>query len=343
MPSRRTVIASVLAAGGLTGAGYLFRANHAIPKPDPGAERNFRELQSLALLKYGVRAESRQLPLSDPPLSVHVLDAGDGEPVLLLHGGNSVAAGWIPLLAKLDGYRAIAPDRPGCGLTAKLDYTTVSLREHATAFVGSVMDALNVKSAAILGNSMGGYFALCFAISQPDRVSKLALLGEPAGSAPTIRLANRLVGTRIVNSALFLSVLKPGPETMRNSLKNMLVAHPERIPVELVDCLTAGSVIPGAQESWITMNESLFRPRAAGLFSPASTLTYALRPELKSLQTPTLFLWGDRDTFGPPMLGREMAALMPRARCEVIQDAGHLPWLDDTELCAQHLRTFLSG
>jgi pimeloyl-ACP methyl ester carboxylesterase len=245
-------------------------------------------------------------------------------------------------LAKLDGYHLLAPDRPGCGLTTKFNYSNVSLRDHATAFVGSVMDALGLNEAVIVGNSMGGYFALAFALSHPDRVSKLILLGEPAGSAPDIRVANRLVGTRIINSALFLSVLKPGPETMRNSLRNMLLAHPERVSDELFDCLTAGAVIPGAAESWITMNESLFRPSGVGLFSGASTLSYALRPELTTLRTPTLFLWGDRDTFGPPTLGKEMAALMPEARCEVIPDAGHLPWVDDAELCAQHMRAVLA-
>jgi hypothetical protein len=52
-------------------------------------------------------------------------------------------------------------------------------------------------------------------------------------------------------------------------------------------------------------------------------------------------LWGERDTFGPPSLGEEMAALMPDARCEVIPDAGHLPWLDDASLCAERVRSFV--
>ena len=64
-------------------------------------------------------------------------------------------------------------------------------------------------------------------------------------------------------------------------------------------------------------------------------LTYALRPELAQLRPPTLFLWGDKDTFGPPALGMELAALAPNARCVVVQDAGHLPFWDQPELCAQ--------
>lgn len=342
MPSRRTVLSSVVTVGAVAGLTHLFRAHHVIPPSDGTAEARFRELQNRALERYRIRAVSRQVAVADPPLDVHVLEAGAGMPLLFLHGGNSVAAGWIPLLAKVAGYRALAPDRPGCGLTTKFNYTNVPLRAHGTAFVRSTMDALGLDQAALIGNSMGGYFGLAFALSHPERVSKLILLGEPAGSAPEVRVANRLVGTRIINSALFLSVLKPGPETLRNSLQNMLVAHPERVTEELIDCLVAGSMIPGATESWITMNETLFEPRGAGLFAGASTLTYALRPELSRLTVPTLFLWGDRDTFGPPQLGEEMAQIMPNGRCEVIPDAGHLPWLDDVDRCAEHIHSFLA-
>jgi pimeloyl-ACP methyl ester carboxylesterase len=342
MPSRRSVVTAALGLGAAVGLAHLFRANHSLPPTDLAAEARFRELQARALRRYAVAADSRQITIDDPALDVHVLDVGEGAPILFLHGGNSVAAGWIPLLGKLDGYRKLAPDRPGCGLTTKLDYSGIDLREHATAFVGAVMTALGLERASIVGNSMGGYFALVFALSQPERVDKLVLIGEPAGSAPTIRVANRLVGTRIVNSALFLTVLEPGPETMRNSLRNMLVAHPERVSSELFECLTAGAVLPGAAESWITMNETLFRPRGAGLFSGSSTLSYALRPELGRLRAPTLLLWGERDTFGPPSLGEEMAKLMVDGRCVVVPDAGHLPWLDNVDLCAEHIRLFLA-
>jgi len=344
MPSRRALLLSVPAIAAAGGAGYLFQANHSIPPADPLAEERFRELQALAMAHYGLAGVSRHLPLADSSLNVHAIDAGQGDPVLFLHGGNSVAAGWIPLLALLsDRYRTLAPDRPGCGLTTKLDYSGVPFRAHAVEFVRDVMDALGLEVASLVGNSMGGYFALVFALAEPERVSKLVLVGEPAGSAPEIRVANRLVGTRIVNSALFATVLKPGDTAMRNSLANMLVAHPERVPQELVDCLTAGSVIPGAKESWITMNENMFEPRGVGLFSPRSMLSYSLRPELGSLRPSTLLLWGDKDTFGPPSLGEEMAALMPDARCRVVADAGHLPWLDYPERCAEEIHSFFSG
>jgi pimeloyl-ACP methyl ester carboxylesterase len=146
----------------------------------------------------------------------------------------------------------------------------------------------------------------------------------------------------MINSVLFASILKPGPQTMHRSLENLLVAHVERVPADLLECLTAGSTIPGAVESWITMNEGFFQPTGAGLFKSTSTLTYALRPELPQLKVPTLFVWGEKDTFGSPTLGQEMAGLMPNGRCIAIPDAGHLVWLDQLELCAENISSFLA-
>ena len=344
MASRRAVLLSALGLGAAGAAAYLFRANHVIPPRDSAAEERFRVLEQRVLASYGLSALSRQVPIAEPALDVHVLEAGRGEPVLFLHGGNSVAAGWIPLLAKLAGdSRVLAPDRPGCGLTTKFDYSGVELREHAVQFVRSAMDALGLDRASIVANSMGGYFALAFALAQPARIAKLILVGEPAGSAPEIRLANRPRGNANRELGLVRHGARAGTGDHAQQPPERLGRSSRRVPEVLVDCLTAGSAIPGAKESWITMNESIFRPRGLGLFSPASTLTYALRPELTGLRPPTLLLWGDRDTFGPPALGMEMAQLMPNGQCELLAEAGHLACLDALDQCAARVRSFLAS
>jgi pimeloyl-ACP methyl ester carboxylesterase len=106
--------------------------------------------------------------------------------------------------------------------------------------------------------------------------------------------------------------------------------------------MDAAGAIPGAVESWLSMVESGAAIRAAGVFSPRSVLTYALRPELKTVRCPTLFLWGEKDTFGPPSLGYEMAALIPGSRCLTVPDAGHSVWVDQPEFCARKILSFLS-
>lgn len=292
----------------------------------PEAEvQAFEQAQQRVLNRLGSAAGSRYVQLQAPPLRVHVLEAGQGDPAVLIHGGNGVAVQFAPLLARLaNTFHVVAPDRPGCGLTDPFDYRGVALRNHAVQFVKGVLDALALPRAALVGNSMGGYWALAFALAQPERVTKLVLVGEPAGSAPPhgplpARPANR----------------QPTLDDIRAHYAGRLVAHSERVSTEMLEASHAAARLPGAAQAWDTMLESIRQERLG--------LTYALRPALAQLRPATLFLWGDKDTFGPPELGAEMAALAPDARCVVIQDAGHLPFWDQPEQCAEIIRAFLAG
>src|SRR6478672_12065940 len=83
---------------------------------EDGAEtERFRIAQSRALAKYRLEAQSRLLALKNPALKVHVLVAGRGDPLLLLHGGGAEAVNLAPLMSGLTGtFQCFAPDRPGC-------------------------------------------------------------------------------------------------------------------------------------------------------------------------------------------------------------------------------------
>ena len=62
--------------------------------------------------------------------------------------------------------------------------------------------------------------------------------------------------------------------------------------------------------------------------------------ELPSLSCPTLFLWGDADSFAPPALEQRVADTMPDARVQVVPDAGHSPHLDQPAIIAEAVETF---
>jgi pimeloyl-ACP methyl ester carboxylesterase len=214
-------------------------------------------------------------------------------------------------------------------------YRDVPLRVHAVNFVLSTMDALGLKTANLVGNSMGGYFALVFALAHPERVKRLVTVGEPAGSSATIPLGNRLLAMRGLNGLMYATVMKPGASATYEGFKRILVAHPERLPAAYLDCCTTASEIPGATESWLTLLEDCH------ITGGRSTLTYSLRPELPKLSMPTLLIWGDKDSFGPPSLAKELAQSMPQGRAEVVPDAGHLAWLDQPDIVASLITDFL--
>jgi pimeloyl-ACP methyl ester carboxylesterase len=289
----------------------------------PGPEVDaFKKAQEALLKKYGVTAESRYVKLKKPQLTVHVLEAGRGEPVLLIHGGGGVAANFAPMMSSLQNeFRIYAPDRSGCGLTDKFDFRETDLREHAVDVITSLMDALELPKATLVGNSMGGLWAMQFALAKPDRVTKLVLLGEPAWSDPKKPTPPP-------------AAKNPTPESIRGFYAARLVAEVKRVPEEFLAVDLAGRRLPGAADSWNTMIEKAVKDKDT--FG-----AYSLRPELKNLRPSMLFIWGDKDKLGSPTLGEEMAKLAPKARCEVLRDAGHLPWLDQPEECNRLVLKFL--
>src|SRR5579859_287619 len=313
------------------------------------AEKRFRRSQDAALAETGVSATSTFIDVRTPPLRVHLLEAGAGDPVLFVHGGNSVAMSWAPLLARLaPRFHLLMPDRPGCGLTTTFDYRGVDLRSHGAEFLCGVLDALGLERVAVVGNSMGGFFAMAFAMAYPQRVSKLVLLGEPAGASGDLGRRfrfHRLVGTRGINTLLYATALRPPKDAAgaRAGLgRSRLVADPSRVSDTMLECFAAAGQLPGAIRSWTTMVEQAFHPAGMGLFATRMTVTHSLLPELDRLTAPTLFLWGDKDPLGTPDDGRRLVERMPHARLQVVADTSHLVWLDQPEVCAEAVAAFLS-
>ena len=311
----------------------------------PAAE--FRAAQDAVLAETGVAAKASFIDIDAPPLHVQVIEAGSGDPVVMIHGGNLVAASWAPLLPRLsETFRLFMPDRPGCGLTTRFDYRGVDLRRHGPEFIGEVLDSLGLQRVALIGNSMGGFFAMAFAIDHPERVSALVLPGEPAGADGTPRLYHRLVGTRGINGLLYATALRPPKDAAgarAGLVKGRLVAQPDRVSGTLYECFAAGARLPGATRSWRTMVERAFVPAGLGLLARRTTATHALLPQLARLVAPTLLLWGDKDPLGTVETGQALADSMPNARLTVVQNASHLVWLDQPDFCADAIVDFLNA
>lgn len=287
----------------------------------PGPEVDeFKKAQQSLLQKYVVATNSNYLKLEKPALAAHVLEGGRGDPVLMLHGGGAIACQFAPLMRSLQSeFHCFAADRPGCGLSDKINYRGIALRQHAVDFVTSVLDQLSLPKAALVGHSMGGLWALVFALAKPERVTKLILLGEPAWSAAEPHAPPPASRT-------------PTIEGVRAGYAARSVADIERVPQEMLEATLAANRLPGAALSWDTLIETFLQEKSG---------TYHLRPEMKHLRPATLFIWGDKDKFGPPALGQEMAALAPMANCEILPDAGHLIWFDQPDRCAQLTLQFL--
>jgi 2-hydroxy-6-oxonona-2,4-dienedioate hydrolase len=128
-------------------------------------------------------------------LPIRYLTAGEGPPLMLLHGAGDNALDWQWVLPDLGAtHRVYAPDLPGSPDSARpaADYSPAFF----TRFVAAFLDTLGIERAAFIGNSLGGLIALRLALSEPKRVMALILV-DSAGLG------------RAVNPA-FTSVNVPG-------------------------------------------------------------------------------------------------------------------------------------
>lgn len=294
-------------------------------------ERRRREL----FARQGLAAEGRWIA-DRQGRRTYVLDRGEGEcPTILIHGGLSHAGEWARLAGNMPGHVMI-PDRPGCGLSYSIDYRRVDFRQSAAAWLLELLDAIGAAEVDLVGNSMGGFFSIAFALAHPERVRRIALVGAPAGLDRPIPFFLRLWGNP-VSGALIRRLAITDPEVLRERVYGrILVAHPEDVPVEMLELDVANSELPGVDLSAY----SLLR---AGTTLRGIRKHLLVRDELAGLDVPSLFLWGESDAFAPPESGAEIAARMSNARFERLPDTGHLPHVERPETVAAAVAGFLSA
>jgi pimeloyl-ACP methyl ester carboxylesterase len=296
----------------------------------------FVEAQDRLLSYYGVDARSLYLRLDRPAMRAHVLQAGRGEPLLVLHGGDGQAVDWAPLLAHLESdFRVHAVDRPGYGLSDPFDYRQVDLRRHAADFVTSVLDALGLERATILGGSMGGFFALATALAHPERVHALVLVGMPVGLTRQIGFPLRVLCGVPGLANLFVNRLgRPSADARKKQYRRMFHVDPTTVPDVYFDMQVAGMRIPGALPSWAVLLR-----RIAGLGGMRQEIT--LTAELPRLGVPTLVIWGEHD-MAPVEAGRAAAKLIPHGQFTFLPGVGHFPFLEAPEQSARLIRELLA-
>jgi pimeloyl-ACP methyl ester carboxylesterase len=109
---------------------------------------------------------------------IHVIEAGEGPPVLLLHGSSTSSLSLLPLPDRLEGVRSLAVDRPGFGLSEPARVPRGRFRDTAIEFVDEVLDELGLEPSTLAGNSMVGTWAIWYALARPERVSRLARFAQ---------------------------------------------------------------------------------------------------------------------------------------------------------------------
>ncbi len=228
-----------------------------------------------------------------------------GAPVaLFFHPFPLHADVWEELLfsCAAAGLCAAALDAPGFGGTPALGRP---LTMEALAGLGAVaLDALGARRAGIVGNSMGGYAAMAFMRQFPERVSSMALIATKASADLPAAKEKREEQAR--------AVLERGPRAVTDELLPRVLARASAEAVRRrVEALAARATTQGIADA---LRGMALRPDSL--------------PELAGWRTPTLVIAGAEDALMPLSDLQAMAKAVPGARLEVIDGAGHLPFLD---------------
>lgn len=287
----------------------------------------YKESRAKLFKIAGIEPQSKFVTTDGPVEKVHYLQLGSGNPLILVHGGLSTSSEWINILYPLSQkYDLYVVDRPGHGLSDPIDYRGMDYRNSAVDFLRSFMDALRLKKAKFLGNSMGGYFSICFAMEYPDRVENLILIGAPAGMNLWIPMMLRIMGISGLNRFLMTTIAKPKISGVKKIHKQIVVNDIKKISEDYLEHCYYSQLLPASNITFSTLLESVLTIRGW-------KKELYIGDQLHKLKIPVGFIWGNEDVFESPETGILKARSIENHSFEVVKDAGHCPWLDQPEKC----------
>jgi pimeloyl-ACP methyl ester carboxylesterase len=238
-----------------------------------------------------------------------------GRKIILLHGGNGSIEFWLYNLPELARHHQVyAFDMVGSG-KSDLPIASYSLTYQAD-FLAGFMSALNIDTATLIGNSMGGGVALQFTRLYPDRVDKLVLVSS-MGLGREISL-----GIRLITLPAIVNALRPGRWMIPAMLRSNFY-HWQQISPEWMELRYQIFAIPGRNPAILNIGQSNFNLRGVrpDVYQP-------IVDSLATIRQQTLIIWGDRDRIIPVKHAYVAAAGLPHSQLEIFPNCGHHPYLE---------------
>lgn len=243
--------------------------------------------------------------------------------ILFIHGLGSSADRWLDIPDAISMYyHTIAVDLIGFGGSDKpkdVNYTIEQFSEFILEFIEKIGLSGDDRKITLVGHSLGGYIAVDFAIRNKGLIEKLVLLDSSGFlKGPTPLLEQYLYAAKY-----------PSYDSVRNVFEQM-VAQPWKVLPIIINIFITRINSPGAKYPF----ESAYQN---------STTTQIDLSRLKSIEDiPTLIIWGKSDNLIPIEYSEPFKQVFKNYRVEMIEDAGHAPFVEKPAIICEILHSFLS-
>ena len=253
-----------------------------------------------------------------------------GSKIILLHGGNGSIEFWLYNMATLaQNHQVYGFDMVGAG---KSDAPAASYSlTYQAEFLRGWMSALNIDTATLIGNSMGGGVALVFTGLYPERVDRLVLVAS-MGFGPEISL-----GIRLITLPAIVNLLRPGRWMIPAMLKSNF-DDANNLPPEWIELRYPIFAIPGRNQVILQLGQSNFN--LAGVL-PA--VYQSILASLPTITQKTLIVWGEGDRIIPVKHAYIAAERLLNSQLHVFPNCGHHPYLEYPARFNQLVLEFLAN
>lgn len=254
----------------------------------------------------------------------HYVVKGTGKPVILIHGSFFDGTLWCHNVDALaESCRVYVLDLWGFGYSAPI--AQPGYDQYAEQLAG-FMHAMGLERATLIGHSLGGGVAVRFSVKFPERVEKLVLV-DCAGLTNPDPFTARLFKLHGVGEML---MNLPGDVLRKKMLKDFFLYKPEVLPPVLFKKLTWFQKIRGTTATALTLMRLGFADKLEEAFH-----------RLARLNRPIMIIWGAQDRAIPLTVGQRIHQLLPGSTFFIIQDAGHVPNLEQPIEFNACLKAFL--
>ncbi len=225
------------------------------------------------------------------------IEAGEGEPLLLLHGLFGALSNFKDLIEHFrHSHKVVVPMLPLFDLD--IFHTSVGgLERHVHRFI----ESMGYDNIHLMGNSLGGHVALVHVLKHPERIKSLILTGSSG----------------LFENGMGDTYPKRGDYEYIKKKTEMTFYDPKTATRELVD------------EVFEITNNRLKVIKIIALAK--SAIRNNLGEELNKIQQPTLLIWGNNDIITPPFVGEEFHKLIPNSELYFIDKCGHAPMMEVPE------------